>query len=135
MDIQASLDQLLQSQQVVVEQFYELFFERCPEAAAFFNDVDLSRQSLLLTMGLNVVVTHYRNPSPATAQYLQILGSKHRDLGIPQELFERFCEALLEFLAGFHGESWSEGLADQWRQALRDATKIMLSGYQTKTRV
>jgi len=135
MDIQASLDQLLQTQQPMAEQFYRLFFQRCPEAEPFFDSVDRNRQTLLLTMGLNVVVTHYRNPSPATAQYLQILGSKHRDLGVPQELFNRFCEALIEFLANFHGEQWSEELAAQWQEALRNAVKIMLSGYQTKTRV
>ncbi len=135
MDILLSLDQLLQSQQSVVQQFYRLLFQRCPEAERFFDAVEVGRRALLLSMGLNVVVTHYRNPCPATAQYLQILGSKHRDLGIPQELFGRFCDTLIEFLADFHGQQWSEELESQWRQALREAVKIMVSGYQIKTRV
>jgi len=135
MDIQESLDKLLQSESIVVDEFYRDFFDRCPEAKRFFEGSDMSRQSILLTMGLNVVVTHYRNPSPATAQYLQILGTKHRDMGVPQELFDRFCEVLLELLARFHGPDWSESLHQQWQEALKNAVKIMLTGYQTRTTV
>ena len=50
MDIQQSLDVILRSSEVVGEGFYETFFERHPDARPFFQDVNMSRQVILLTM-------------------------------------------------------------------------------------
>ena len=56
MDIQESLRQILTREELVADLFYVVFLERYPEVRRHFIGVNMRRQSVLLTMALQVVV-------------------------------------------------------------------------------
>lgn len=133
MEIQQSLETLLQRQDELVTLFYDVFLKNHPEIRRYFVGVDLPRQGVLLTMSLMVMVHHYIHRYPATEAYLRVLGHQHHARrGIPSSTFPAFRVCLLESLAQFHGDGWTEPLATQWAEAIDLATAIMLEGYEAQ---
>jgi hemoglobin-like flavoprotein len=130
MEIQASLEHVLRSEQVFGETFYRNFFQRHPAAVEFFSRADLKRLAALLPVQLTMIEVFHNTRSPASEEYFRALGVKHHNWGIPEDAYAAFCDSLLETLQSFHGELWSEDLAEQWRAALNAAVGKMLEAYQ-----
>lgn len=130
MDISDSLDQILDSNQIFGESFYELFLISYPEVQKYFEGVDMKRQAVLLTMALTVVEQFHCSEQPATKKYLQYLGAQHDERGISPELYPQWRDAMLETLFQFHGADWDQQLATQWREAIERTIEVMLSGYK-----
>jgi hemoglobin-like flavoprotein len=129
--ISESLDLILSERKLITERFYtEKLFKNHPEFVSYFDGANMKVQPMMLMMALQGVVYFLRGNFPAVKMYLQYLGTRHRKFGIPQELFPKFCDALVATIAEFHGEAWNEELANQWRAALTGATNIMLEGYR-----
>lgn len=129
MKIQDSLHEVLAAKSSFGKDFYDVFFRRCPEAREYFADIDLSRQSVLLTMSLLVIVKHHDQNFSATAEYLRYLGTKHHDRQIPKHLYGEWAAAMLEALAHFHGPKWTAELSQEWRTAIDEVTNLMFQGY------
>jgi hemoglobin-like flavoprotein len=129
MDMHDSLQRIFVSKQVIGDLFYEALFARHPEIRPFFEGIDLRRQAVLLTMELSVIESYHRLRSPAVQLYLQYLGTKHQNRGIPPELYGSFRDTMLEVLQRFHGEDWTEELAKEWKTAIDDASAVMLKSY------
>jgi hemoglobin-like flavoprotein len=129
MNLLESVDRILSERTRLTDRFYPRFFERVPEARAHFAGIDLQVQSVMLTMALGAIREHPELKG-ACSSYLRVLGTRHKRIGIPRELYEGFLETLLECLAEFHGADWNETLASQWRGALTDAVQLMFDGYE-----
>jgi hemoglobin-like flavoprotein len=130
MDINESTNRILERGESLADLFYQVFFERYPDARKHFQSVNLKHQAVLLTMALLVIGRHFMGSYPATEMYLKYLGTKHRTRGIPPELYPQFRDALLVTLERFHGNDWSEGLTNQWTEAIDGAIEKMLDGYK-----
>jgi len=129
MTIQESLRRVLEDRDGVAALFYDLFFDRHPEAKPLFKDVNLKYQTVLLTMALMVVERHHAGGYRATQLYLRHLGHKHHRRAVPPELYPKWVESLLAALEKFHGADWDAEAAGQWRAALDGASDVMLAGY------
>ena len=129
MDIQESLHQILSREKLVADLFYIVFLERYPEVRRHFVGVNMRRQSVLLTMALQVVVQYYLHGFPAAEAYLKVLGEEHSRREIAPELYPKFCNALLATLGRFHSRDWKDPLAQEWQQALERAVTKMLETY------
>jgi hemoglobin-like flavoprotein len=129
MNIRESVQRIHDSQDNFGDRFYQRFFERQPAAKKFFREIHLPRQAVILTMQLSVIQAYYHGNSRAAGQYLQILGSRHRALGVPRELYPEFRDTLLETLEGFLGDDWTAELATEWRAAIDAASEKMFEGY------
>lgn len=129
MDISESLEQVFSSTDLIGTQFYKRFLANCPEAEAFFKDVDMQRQSVVVTMALTLVEQYYKSPYIPTEAYFRYLGSLHRDREIPKEMYPIWVDSMMQTLAAFHGKAWDEELASQWQQGFDSATRVMLAGY------
>ncbi len=129
MDIHQSIDWLLESDEIVGQVFYRIFFERYPEVQRYFEGVRIERQAVVLSIALLLVEQYETYRYPGIARYLRHLGEKHQLRGIPRELYSRFREAMLEALQQHHESHWSEQLAQQWRVALDRAIAVMLEAY------
>jgi hemoglobin-like flavoprotein len=132
MDLRASLDQILRAKEPFGVAFYEILFERFPETKAFFQETDLKRQQVVLTMAVSVIGQHYLHRYPATQKYLAYLGTHHHDRGIPERLLPAFRDALLLTLARTLGPQWSEVLEREWREAIELASREMGTGYSSR---
>ena len=131
MEIQDSIQKILQSESIVAERFYERYFRSQPEARRYFDSIDMKRQAVKLNMALLLVAHHYGNRYTATEHYLKVLGHTHATRrGVPAEAYEPFRDCLLETIAEFHGADWDEALAEQWRTALDLVIATMRQGYE-----
>jgi hemoglobin-like flavoprotein len=135
MTIEDSLQRVLEQRDNLAALFYEVFFDRHPEAKLLFKDVNLKYQTVLLTMALMVIERHYKNGYLATELYLKYLGHKHHRRGVPAEMYSVWIDSLLAALEKFHGRDWDDEAAGQWRAALDRATEVMLNGYREPVHV
>jgi hemoglobin-like flavoprotein len=131
MNIHESVHHILQQEGTFADLFYLVFLEQFPDVRKHFEKVNMKHQGVLLTMALTVMERHYSGDYAATRMYLQYLGTKHHDRGIPAESFPKFQEALLATLHRFHSTDWQPPLAEQWRTAIERAIATMLEGYRT----
>lgn len=129
MDIQKSLERILQRDAIVTDLFYEIFLDRHPDVQKYFVGVDLKHQAVILKMALMTIASYHQHHYPAAEQYLKLLGHKHHLREIPADLFPDFCDCLLETLKRFHGTEWSPELRREWKAALDEATAVMRQGY------
>lgn len=132
MDVRTSVAEVLNREETVTKLFYERFLSRYPDVKQVFENVDLGRQALLLSMALPVIQLHYDHDYPTTRDYLEMLGYKHKERGVPEELYPDFRDCLLDTLEQFHGEDWTEDLEQQWSDAIEKASDAMLAGYRSK---
>ena len=135
MRIHDSVEKILRSKEVFGESFYQVFLRRFPEVAQYFRDIDMERQSLVLTLAVSIVEQYFTRGYPATEKYLKYLGTQHRKRGIPREVYSMWRDAMLETLEGFLADGWSDELAAEWRAAIDRATNLMFEGYDEYFRV
>lgn len=129
MNLDESLQRVLSDKEPVIRRFYDRFLLENPEARKLFVDVDLKKQALMLTMALIVTEAHSRDNYPAVEHYLHVLGDRHREAGVPRELFGPFCDCLIETIRERQADDWDDSLAAQWRSAIDRATATMFDGY------
>lgn len=130
MDIHESVSRILESEAVFGDAFYGVFLNRFPEVQQYFAKVNMQRQAVLLTMAMLIVEQYHGSSYPAMAKYLNDLGARHREWGIPKETYSLWREALIESLEKFHGDDWNDALAYRWDVAIDRTTKQMLKGYE-----
>jgi hemoglobin-like flavoprotein len=130
MNISESVQALLNSQERIVERFYDRFLTKHPDLRHHFDRRDLVMQASIVTMALVSVEAYYSHRFPATEHYLRVLGHRHFHNGIGPEDFPKFRDVLLETLTEFHQENWHEELHRQWYDAIELAVRVMLEGYQ-----
>jgi hemoglobin-like flavoprotein len=128
--LEESLHKILECpKQDLGDAFYKRLFQRCPEARAFFTNVDLEVQANTLVNVLHIIVSHASHRYPATTAYLKFLGNKHQVRKIPLDLYTHFSQTLLDVLAEFHGDQWTSDLRTKWNDALTITVAAMLPGY------
>ena len=135
MDIRESIRQIVQAKDELGTMFYEHFLSQYPDLQKYFQDVDLKRQSMLLINALMIIERHWTESTPATELYLPHLGTKHRDLGIPEDAYKPWVKAMLETMQKFHGSDWTPSLENQWRQAFDTAIQDIFRGYEQRVSV
>ena len=129
MNLITSLEKTLQSGEQFGSLFYEIFFDRYPDVKQYFDDTNMQRQSVVLTMSLKLVGEYHVNGYAAIKLYLQHVGTDHNNRGVPREAYPQFSDALLIALERFHGDDWNDALATEWRDAMDVACKAMFDGY------
>jgi serine phosphatase RsbU (regulator of sigma subunit)/hemoglobin-like flavoprotein len=129
MNIEYSLSEILsRTDRRFTEGFYAALFARYPRLDRLFRETDMRSQSAMLTVALQILVHWHLKRTPAGEIYVRHLGEKHASMGLVAEDYADFGEVLLESLADFHGQHWTQALADQWRSALSDGVRLMLEG-------
>ena len=129
MNLSESVEKIVNSESMALSGFYDRLFARYPELQDFFPKSNLSRQTAMLTMAL-VSVKQYPVLRGSSRAYLQAIGAKHHGRTISRELFPKFVEVLVEEVAAFHGDDWTDALDRQWTEALNLAALTMQEGYK-----
>jgi nitric oxide dioxygenase len=112
--------------------FYERLLAQHADLREYFHHVDINHQAVLFTMQLSVIEAFHVRRATVAELYLQQLGTKHKNRGIPKEVYPRFSEVLLDTLEQFHGTDWSDDLRHQWREAIDSSVNKMLEGYEDR---
>ncbi len=129
MTLTESVSKILSQAGALTPRFYERFFDQVPEARPFFEATHMGHQAVVLRMALQMIEQFFTHGYEAIGEYLRLIGVKHRERGIPTELYSDWRETLLDTLEEFHGHEWDESLAEEWTGALNQSIDRMIEGY------
>ena len=108
--------------------FYDVLFERHPQARPLFHRRSREVQERLLAETLEAVLERLDD-----AQYLDEklgpLGVTHASYGVTPEMYGWVEDALISTLAHVSGPVWSTELDQNWREAYRRISGAMLRTY------
>ncbi len=129
MTLTESVGKILSQTGALTPRFYERFFDQVPDAKPFFESTNMQHQAAVLRMSLQMIEQFFTNGYEAIGEYLRVIGFKHRERGIPAELYAEWRDSLLDTLEEFHGPEWDDSLAEQWTGALNQSIDRMIEGY------
>lgn len=130
MNLTESVAKILSHEAELSLDFYERFFDRIPQAETFFNGTNMRHQAAVLRMSLQIIEQYFTHRFEAIGDYLRVIGFKHLEREIPQELYAKWRDILLDTLKEFHGGEWTETLNLAWTDALNLSIDTMLEGYE-----
>lgn len=107
--------------------FYELFFQRHPEARPLFSRKSLDKQQEMLTAALVAVMDHL-DDAPWLASTLRAMGAKHVGYGVEDHMYSWVGGSLLATLAEVAGSDWSPKVEGAWKEAIGAIAGLMLEG-------
>ena len=135
MDLEASLEQILESNYQFGEMFYDVFFEQHPEAKDYFQGTNMRGQALMLSVSLRLMGDYHARGFAAIEHYLQMLGTRHSDRKITRDMNPLWRDSLLSTLEQFHDGEWTDALAGEWTEAIEAISEVMFKGYDERTGV
>ncbi|MBI1310757.1 hypothetical protein GC176_05565 [bacterium] len=130
MNLTESVTKSLSEAGSLAPRFYDRFFGQVPQAQDFFEGISMTYQAAILRRSLQVVEQVSSHRYEAVTEYLRVLGFKHRQRGIPQELYAEWRDSLLDALEEFHGSDWTGTLETEWIEALNQSIDRIIEGYQ-----
>ena len=109
-----------------LQRFYEIFMASSPKVAELFRDTDFERQKKMLRDSLyGMLVTAGTVKGPAHDEVGR-LARVHRDLGVTQDMFTLWLDALIE-AAREHDTHFTDELEEDWRASMNGAIALMKS--------
>ena len=130
--LQSSFMLLVERQPLLVRRFYEILFERYPQAKPLFGRNSSARQEQMLTAALVAVVENVENLS-SLAGHLRGLGAKHVAYGVTEEMYGWVGASLLATLAEVAGPDWTPELEATWTEAYGAIAGLMQEGARAAT--
>lgn len=113
---------------LVVRRFYEILFERYPQARPVFGQLHTeAQQEEKLAVTLVAVVQHLEDADWLSLT-LKPLGARHLDYGVTDEMYGWVGECLLAALAEVAGPDWTPELAAAWAAAYEAVAALMRIG-------
>lgn len=125
--LRSSFASVIQREQAITPRFYEILFERYPQAQALFGRNSAQAQQQMLQDALVAVVAHV-DDGPWMQSTLHALGAKHVGYGVTAPMFDWVGEALLATLAEVLSDQWTDEVAATWTQAYGAIVGLMLAG-------
>jgi len=106
--------------------FYDVLFERHPEAKPLFGRNSRAAQEQMLAGALSAVMDHLDN-APWLTETLHALGEKHRGYGVTPEMYGWVGDSLLFVLAEASGPDWTPRHQAEWAEAYGVVVALMQS--------
>jgi hemoglobin-like flavoprotein len=100
----------------LTSRFYDVLFERYPQAKPLFGRNSREKQEQMLAGALVAVMDHL-DDAPWLGETLRALGGKHRDYGVTPEMYGWVGESLLFVMAEAAGPDWTPRHNAQWAEA------------------
>ncbi len=109
----------------LVECFYEELFKRYPDVEPMFADSNMADQQKKLLAALKLVVNSLRKPE-VLVDALTDLGRKHVGYGARPEHYSAVAGTMLDVMADFAGEAWTDDIREAWTDALNQVAEVMI---------
>lgn len=115
--------------EALTETFYEQLFIKFPQVKPLFKNTDINQQSKMLLAAIKLVVNSLDKPE-VLKNALASLGEKHQDYGALPDHYPAVAETLLEVMAQYAGDLWTDDVAQAWADALNNVAGMMLAAYK-----
>ncbi len=111
----------------LTHRFYEILFERYPQARHMFPESRRAQQENMLTQALVAVVDHLED-APWLVSTLHGLGARHVHYGVTDEMYGWVGGSLLAALAEVAADDWNQELENAWGDAYWAIADLMREG-------
>jgi hemoglobin-like flavoprotein len=125
--LRGSFDLVVERQPQLTHRFYEILFQRYPQAKALFGRNTAAAQEKMLTDALVAVMDHLED-APWLTTTLKHLGAKHKGYGVTMEMYGWVGASLLATLAEVAGNDWTPLLESAWTEAYGAIAGLMQAG-------
>jgi hemoglobin-like flavoprotein len=125
--LRSSFALVVERQPQLTHRFYEILFERYPQAKRLFSRNPAAAQEKMLTDALVAVMDHLED-APWLATTLQQLGAKHAGYGVTAEMYGWVGASLLATLAEVAKADWTPALEAAWTEAYGAIAGLMQAG-------
>lgn len=125
--LRSSLELVASRQARITPRFYEILFERYPQAQALFGRNSRDAQAQMLQDAIVAVVDHV-DDADWLASTLHAMGRKHYEYGVTREMYPWVGESLLATLAEIAGGDWTPAIERAWADAFGAIRDLMLAG-------
>jgi len=126
--LRSSFELVVERQPQVTPRFYEILFERYPQAKDLFGKQrSQDKQAEMLQEALVAVMDHLEDADWLT-ETLHGMGKKHLDYDVTEEMYDWVGEALLATLAEHAGDAWNDELKAAWAEAYGAIAGLMKEG-------
>jgi hemoglobin-like flavoprotein len=115
----------------VTARFYQILFERHPQVKPLFGRNSARQQEEMLTRALVAVIEHLEDPAWLTGT-LRVMGAKHVDYGVTEEMYPWVGESLLATLAEVLGADWTPQVEAAWTAAFGAIASAMMDGARAR---
>lgn len=125
--LRSSFELVAERQPLITPRFYEILFERYPQAKPMFGRNRPQTQQRMLQEALVAVIDHLDD-----AQWLGAtlggLGRRHDGYGVTPEMYDWVGDALLATLAEIADDAWNPAIERAWADAYGAIRDLMLAG-------
>ncbi len=125
--LRQSFELVIERQPQLVHRFYEILFERHPQARPLFGKNSGAKQEEMLGAALVAVLDHLEDASWLESTLKQ-LGAKHVDYNVTPEMYRWVGDSLLAALAETAGADWTPAVAAAWTEAYGAIASLMQLG-------
>jgi len=125
--LRSSLEAAMAKEVPFTRRFYEILFERHPEARSLFSRNFGEKQERMLQASLIAVLDHL-DDAAWLSDSLGALGAKHNDYGVTDEMYFWVGDALLATLSESAGRAWSARAEMAWIGAIETVAELMMAG-------
>ena len=125
--LRASFDIVVARAPNLTHRFYEVLFDRYPQAKPLFGRNTQRAQEDMLTGALVAVMDHLEDAS-WLEETLGALGNKHVGYGVTPAMYAWVGDALLTTLGEVAGADWTPELAKAWSDAYGAIAGLMTAG-------
>lgn len=122
-----SFQLVVEREPLVLERFYEVLFERHPQARPLFGRNSRKAQAQMLTQALVSVLDKIEDAEWLT-ETLGAMGAKHVGYGVTDGMYDWVGDALLVTLAEVAGDAWTAEVAADWAEAYGAIASLMKQG-------
>jgi hemoglobin-like flavoprotein len=117
----------------IAERVYEHLFQRHPQLRELFGAHAVAVQQDMLNETLIAVVDSLEGMAWLESN-LQLLGTKHAEFEVCDEMYDWWTESILEVLTELSGADWSPRLERLWRGRMEYLCNLMRQGFPSDTR-
>lgn len=125
--LRSSFELVAEREAMITPRFYEILFERYPQAKPMFGRNQPRTQQRMLQEALVAVIEHL-DDAEWLGTTLGGLGRRHDDYGVTPDMYDWVGDALLSTLAEIAGDDWSPELEKAWADAYGAIRALMLAG-------
>lgn len=125
--LKSSFDLVVEREPQLTRRFYEILFERYPDAQPLFTRNEPAKQQQMLQDALVAVLDHL-DDAPWLADTLGALGAQHVEYGVTEPMYDWVGSCLVATLEEVAGEDWSKETAEAWGDAYGAIREMMLAG-------
>jgi len=125
--LRESFQLVLERNPTLTSSFYDVLFERYPEARPLFSRSLRNVQEKMLGQALGAVMDHLED-APWLTQTLGEMGARHVGYGVTPEMYDWVGDALLRTLAATAGNDWTPALEQNWGEAYGVIVALMRAG-------